>query len=366
MSALRAARIPAVAACLLAAWSCFEPPVTERVEIEFTGWSGATVRTLVSLRPQSELEGLPRERVARAARALVEESDAWAIRLREMEPEQDRFELGRRRGEVVEAQRTASVDRREALEALFARTPVAARYSEGTDWQEFTLFADSSGPAPAQERRKTDEELAAWAEGAASYFAAAVQLWRFVDEHPERTRSCFESVFLRGWSPAEDASEEEAALLRALEDGTGQVLGALVAQDDEEFTLSERVRRAYDPFPAPVTVRVPGIVLEAEGFPGAAEGKFAIEALDLWNAFRSLEGRWLSPDPALALWRHDAAPTKAPFDLDAFVALPRSAVTPPRASEVMSLLRAALTPAPAYRVRWRPPGEEPEREDEGR
>jgi hypothetical protein len=366
MSALRAARVPAVAACLLAAWSCFEPPVTERVEIDFTGASGATVRTRVRLRPRSELEGLPRERVDRAARALAEESDAWAIRIHDMEPEEDRFEIGRRRGEVVEALRTASVDRREAVEALFARTPVAARYTEGTGWQEFTLFADATGPAPAQERRKTEEELAAWAEGAATYFEAAAGLWRFVEAHPDRTRPCFESVFLRGWSPAGDAGEQESALLRTLEEGTAHILGALVAQDDEEFTLSERVRRAYDPFPAAVTVRVPGVVLEAEGFPEGADGKFAIEALDLWNAFRSLEGRWLSPDPAVAMWRHEVAPTKGPFDLDAFVALPRSAVTPPRASEIMAVLRSSLTPAPAYRVRWRPPGEEPEREDGGR
>lgn len=363
---MRPARSALALACVACAFSCYEPPVSEKIEIDFTGDSGATVRTLVRLRPASDLEGRPRERVARTARALAEESDVWAGRIREMEPAEDRFELGRRGGEIVEAVRTATLERREAVETLFAATPVGARYAEGPDWQELTLSPDRTGPASAAERRVTDGEIERWAEGAAAYFEAATGLWQFVERRPERARPCFDAIFAHGWSPAHDAGEEEASLIRVLEERTGSVLAMFEAREEQEFTLSERVRRAYDPFPAEVTVRVSGEVLESEGFARASDGAFDVAALDLWNAFRSLEGRWISPDPAVALWKHDVAADKGPFDVAAFVALPRFAARAPRASEIVTELRKALEPAPCYRVRWRRPAEEPERDDGGR
>ena len=169
------ARAAVVVTVLLSASACLEPPVQERIEIDFVGSAGTTVQTQVRLRRSSELEGRPRERVAGIARAVADESDAWSRRLRAMEPVEDRYELERRRGEIVSARRTATLESRTLVETFFAGTPVGARYAEGPGWQEFSLLPDRTGPAPMWERRKTDAEIEDWAGQAAAYFDAAAK-----------------------------------------------------------------------------------------------------------------------------------------------------------------------------------------------
>jgi hypothetical protein len=67
-----------------------------------------------------------------------------------------------------------------------------------------------------------------------------------------------------------------------------------------------------------------------------------------------LEGRWFSPDPALAMWRDDLAKTGKQFDLDAFLAIPRRSSAAPTETEVRGAIDNQLKPAPVYRVRWTP------------
>ena len=56
----------------------------------------------------------------------------------------------------------------------------------------------------------------------------------------------------------------------------------------------------FDPFPARLTITVDGQVLESQGF--LAEPRFFERAnVDAWNALKSLEGRWISPDLVTAL-----------------------------------------------------------------
>jgi hypothetical protein len=102
-------------------------------------------------------------------------------------------------------------------------------------------------------------------------------------------------------------------------------------------------------------VRVSGEIVEREGFPGELNTELQIPVFSVWSAFARLEGRWFSPDPALALWREDTAKTGKDFDLDGFLALPRRAVSvAPTQLDVRSTIDQELKPAPLYRVRWTP------------
>jgi hypothetical protein len=101
-------------------------------------------------------------------------------------------------------------------------------------------------------------------------------------------------------------------------------------------------------------VTVSGEIVEREGFPGELGPVLKIPIFSIWSAFERLEGRWFSPDPALVMWREDIAKTGKPFDLDAFLAIPRRAGVAPTASEVRGAIENQLRPEPVYRVRWTP------------
>lgn len=143
-------------------------------------------------------------------------------------------------------------------------------------------------------------------------------------------------------------------------------------EDDDAWTLDELSRLVFDPFPAPVRIVVPGKVLEREGFSGPVDAPLEIPGFSLWTAFASLEGRWVSPDPLVALFRHDQSKRGKVFDLPAFVAASRRAGSAPDAEEVSAAVASRLRPAPVYRVRWstvewsEPGVEDPFEEPQGR
>ena len=101
-------------------------------------------------------------------------------------------------------------------------------------------------------------------------------------------------------------------------------------------------------------VTVPGEIVEREGYPGDLKSPLQIPVFSIWSAFERLEGRWFSPDPALAIWRDDLAKTGKPFDLDAYLAIPRSRAVAPTDDEVRAAIEHQLKPEPVYRVRWTP------------
>ena len=93
-----------------------------------------------------------------------------------------------------------------------------------------------------------------------------------------------------------------------------------------------------------------------------------MERRSLWEALRSLEGRWLSPDPVLFYVAQSQKGTLA--DLDRLARKPRTVVTAeefPSAREIRALIEEKLKPAPLYRAAWkfRPDDDTPFRWEEG-
>ena len=152
----------------------------------------------------------------------------------------------------------------------------------------------------------------------------------------------------------ETLTDEESALVESVNDAISALGNVLAPAPGEPYTLDEIARFVYDPFPAPIRVVVSGEIVEREGFAGPPGSVLQIPMFSIWSAFERLEGRWFSPDPALALWRDDAAKTGNPFDLDAFLAIPRRAGVAPTTGEVRGAIENQLKPRPVYRVRWTP------------
>lgn len=349
-AASRLARSGVAAVLMTTVAGCLEPPITETVEIAFEGRDAVVVTTSVTLRNPADLRGAVAERVARVERELIDESDAWSRRIQPLEPESDRLTLERERGRVALAKREARLESRASLKEFFRADALSVRYDETPDWAEFSILPQGRGPATMQERRRVNAEMEVWIEEARPYFEAVGKLWEYVDDHPDRSRDCIGALF--DAVPKGNLDDAEQALVQEVEERGGRVLGLFEIKEDQSDSLDERVRRVYDPFPAPIRVRVPGDPIEIEGFAAGSDGSFEIEALSLWNAFRSLEGRWIAPDPAVASWLHEQRPAGQEFDLDGFLARPRFAQRAPTAGALLREIEKALEPAPYYRVRW--------------
>lgn len=362
-----AACLAAAAIVLISATSCLEPPVTERLDIRFEGRDGAVVTTTVELTRGSGTKGRVVERLDQLERDLVDEADAWSRRLRALEPPRDVWTLERKDGRVVRATREVRLASRDSLIDLVPDAPLSIRYDEREGWAEFSIVPGGGGPATYQERRRVQAEMDAWARRVVPYIEAVGELWRYLDARPERARPCLAALFDEGTAGEGSLGDDEEALVDAVEETGGLVLEVFEIPAEEADSLDERVRRVYDPFPAPVVVTVPGTVLESEGFRVGAGGTYEIDALGLWNAFRSLEGQWIAPDPVVASWLHEQRGGGGDFDLDGFAAKPRFVSAAPPPGELVRSLERALRPQSIYRVLWdTAPDEESDADDEGR
>jgi hypothetical protein len=250
-------------------------------------------------------------------------------------------------------QRNAVLAGPEDLREFFRDTGVGVAYAEGSGWAELTLTAGRPSRATSAQRQRLDAEVAAFSTDIAGYAAATKQLYDSLDAHPERARACLGAI-LTDRGEGETLTGEESELVKRVNDAIGALGAVLDPVPGEPFTLDEISRLVYDPFPAPMRVTVPGTIVEREGFPGELTSELKIPVFSLWSAFERLEGRWLSPDPALALWRDDVAKSGRPFDLNGFLVIPRRAAAPPTASEVREAIEDQLKPQPVYRVRYTP------------
>lgn len=77
--------------------------------------------------------------------------------------------------------------------------------------------------------------------------------------------------------------------------------------------------------------------------------------MDAWNALKSLEGRWFSPDLVTALAAPLSADQQPEPDPVAFGSLPRFLTSPPTPGAVESGLLAGLIADDVLTLRWRPP-----------
>jgi hypothetical protein len=338
---------------------CLEPPVTESVEVRVLPHGSSIVSIGVTLRDPADYDKAPRvkQRLESEGRALLDGTDAWSDRLRRVDAERQRDTIDREHGGLRGVTRQALLQKPEDLRQLFRDTGVDVAYAEGKGWAELRLTPGRPSRATTAQRQRVAGELDFFCGNLANYAGAVKSLYDYLDANPSRARACFADIFDVKNGDDDSLTDQESELVSQVNDAIGMLVPVLSAESGEPYTIDELSRLVFDPFPASMSIVVSGPVIEREGFPGDLKAPLAIPAFSIWSAFQRLEGRWLSPDPALALWRHDAVDSGDPFDLEGFLAQRRRAGAVPSAGEVRRAVERELKPAEAYRVKWSPSGD---------
>jgi hypothetical protein len=342
--------------------SCFEPPVREALLLRFLP-NGAVVATStveISADSESKNPALAR-RLAETRREILDGSDVWGARFAAAHPAAERFGWEKRLGDLNAATRSAVLVEPEGLAAVFGDTSIAATYridaEHGT--AELALVPGPSTRASRGQREEMKRTLETWSEAIAEYLEAAGGLYAHLERQPERARPCFGKLFAdvmdeKVLESLDEPTDEETVLLDRLNEAMRQVTDVLLVPERAEYSPDEVSHLVYDPFPARLTVKLPGPALEAEGFQARPGGALEVTGLGLWEALRSLEGRWLAPDPVLFYVVAARQGKDAKIDLDSFARKTRQAAPRlPSAEEVREALQERLKPSPVYRVSWR-------------
>ncbi len=364
--ALRAAMrriLPGASAAVLAIAfaGCTDDPVAETLRIEFfpraadapeavfdvvytppdtNGYVKLEAEVAINRHQVPEDNAHIERRLNDRTEALINGYDVWHLRFdRLYEPLANGAESRWATGDLRSYRRWALVgDPDSALKEFFANTPMRPSLSvrdnelrlpderrpPQTVHLEFVF--DGGTLATAGESETVERGLRGFAADVASYQRRLAALWRYLDENPDRRFACLVAL-LAGEVPesqfvvpprelAPGASSPEAAertpaepvlreleidLIKRVEDASEPLIEFFEVPEDDAFTLQELSRRVFDPFPAAITVAPDGRVVEAVGFAEAEDG-WTIPSLDLWNAYRALDGRFVSPDPVLFLF----------------------------------------------------------------
>jgi len=369
-TAIRRTRAIAAAVLAAGAFSCFEQPITESMEIRFLAANAAMVRVTVRLAdPDRFKDSAPaRDRIEAARRAIVEGRDPWSERLANMAPAEERITWDRKAGQVVRFDHRVVVADADDVRRFFRDTLVHTTVTRTEGAAEFMLTPWPGSRAGRQEQAMLEGKMEKWGSAIVGYVDDGRRLYDYLDANPDRARACFCNLF-NDFLPEETKSGCEAlsprdeAVVKPFNDAMGGLLGLFDLRADQAFSVDELSRLVYDPFPAPLTVRVPGPILEAEGFESGEAGVLRVRPISLWSAFTRLDDRWITPDPAVVYYQH-VGHGRERFDLDGFLALRRCVTPPAGQADVIAALGAEMRPAPVYRVRWSTAGlKEPE--DEG-
>lgn len=335
--------------------ACFEPPIAEKVHIRFLPGDGAVVGVTVRLASPKSLQGdgKAEERVEEFRKDLLEERDPWTRRLGSLEPEMERIVWDREEGTLVRVTRKAAFEKQERIARFFGDTLIRAQLVQKDDESELILVPSSGGRATRAQRDLLEAKRAAWTSALSRYFASVGDLYDFLRDHPREERACFQVIFDEGKLEGEGAHAAEEPgrrLAEAARKSIDEVLELFSIPPEGVYSLEELSRLVHDPFPAALSVQVPGPILEIKGFQPAGAGVVAVPEIGLWEALVRLEGRWVSPDP-LRVVQASLASDKSP-DLEAFLQKPRSTAGHPSPAEIERALAEHLSPSPEYRIRW--------------
>ena len=347
-------RLASLALLLLLTAACLEPPVSETLEVQMLDGGASRVSVAVALRDPVDYARMPRvkERLEDEARSYEAGTDAWSERLRAATPARERVSVDREGGAFRRVERRADLDAPADLAAFLRDTGVDVAYAEGEGWAELTLVPGSSRRATSAQRQIVRAELDRFCEAASAYVEATAELYAYLDRRPERARACLGAIV----SDEGGLTEDETALVGAIDERIGALLEVLQVAPGDALTLDEISGLVHDPFPAEVRVAVPGEILERDGFPGPSDAALTIPRLTLWSAYTRVSGRWIVPDLVLELWTNDRDNGGRPIDAGLFASRPRRVSATPPAPEIRRAVERELAPASAYRVRWAHPG----------
>lgn len=368
-------RIATLSAFALAALlgGCFEPPVAERLLLEFLSDGAARATLMIDLGRAEDFDSpAVRKRIAATERDLVEGADPWLARFEILTQGTDGTSFQRARGALREFRRWAELDDPAAFAELFAGDPVDYLYSQNGTEATLEISPSGSSRATRKERERAQREVGEWSAVFARYLDRVFALEAFLSDHSERRRSCWQRVFEvnpgagdRAGPASAELSPAEAALAASVGATLGELLGAFEIDGSEAYSLDERVRKSFHPLSAQLLVSLPALATEVTGFdapdPSEREGEadfaYAFPERNLLTALDALEGRWLEVGPARAMLDYLRTNPDAPMDIERFVTGPvtKESASPPGPTEITDPLLELLRPEGAYRLVWQIP-----------
>ena len=355
----QAATRGALGIAILAAFSlsCFEQPVRESLYLKFLPGDAVVVGVSVSLAAEDIFKEnrAARERIQARRLELLENRDDWSRRIASVEPALERTVWDRAEGNLQSVSRRIALEHAEDLTRLFSDTLIRAQVTKREEEMELTLIPGPGSRASRTQREEFETRRKAWLDSYSRYLREAGGIYAYLEEHPARAAVCFAAVFAEevDATDREEAgppSPEEKERIDALRKSIDEALALFTLPAESPYSLEELSRLVYDPFPAPLTVQLPGPILQNEGFLDKGDQILKIPERGLWEALGALKDRWISPDPLLLKYRLEVS--KKPLDLAALVSAPRRATAPPTAAEIQQVLEEHLSPAELYRVRW--------------
>jgi hypothetical protein len=304
---------------------------------------------------------------------LLEGSDSWSRRFAGVHPPLERSSWEKQLGEIHRQTHSAVLTEPRDLGTFFGDTSLNVSYEIKDRIAELVIAPGPPSRASRRQREQTKRTLDAWTVSLAKYFRAGEALYRYLDEHPDRSRACLSALYADLLSDADQArrlmpTDAEKQRIDSLQAAMQDVWSILLVSEGEDHTPDELSHLVYDPFPGRLTVRLPGPPADLpEGFAAAPDGTLTAEGPGLWRALRSLEGRWLSPEPILLSMEEQRRSPREPLDLNALLKQPRRAEPAPDSAEVRLAIEERLLTAPVYRVTWRvdPKGDTPFRWEPG-
>lgn len=343
-------RVQAIAAtvALLFAAACVKPPIREELSIELSRETDAVVVTAETTFDLESRAPVVRERVD-AARAAVEAgTDPWATRFARVSPEADRLALDRSRGVLERVTRSARIAPEE-LQQIFADTNITVTVVRGDGWRELAFYSGTSNRGSREQHRRFEEELERWSRSVAIYFQALQRLYAYLDEQPQRARWVFAALLNEKNfdGPGPVVLEDEQPLIEDTVEAMAAIATGMERQMTQAPTLGEQADLLFNPFPARITVRLPGEAVALHGFAAQGDSVAVIEPIDLLAIVSELEGRWVDPDPLAVLLREES-PTP-----DALAAKRRRASPVTSSTEIAAAVRERLVRPRTFVVRWR-------------
>ena len=335
--------------------ACYEEPVRDHLHIAF-GPGQIVIVTAVRDIATPESAGDNRaveDRLDQARSDLEGGWDRWSRSFLELGAIADRSTIVRDEGRPSRGIHSALLDSFRPVERLLGNEGLGAFLERSDATCELQLYPTGSGQATRPQRETFERGLADWSDAVADYFAAAVELYDYLAEAPDRAIPCFAHIFDDHPEESGPLTDDEGDLVTTLKDRIERVSEALLIPDGEAYSLNELSRLVFDTFQGRLTVAVDGPVIELDGF---IDRTTYLERppVDLWRGLEALTDRWLVPDLVTAMVAPGPERAQPDTDLVAFANVPRRWSPPPDAGAVEAGLRVKLRPEDLYRVRWRP------------
>jgi len=336
---------------------CFEEPVREHLHLTLRG-SGPVIVTVVQEVTASGSTGdnpVLDDRLEESRETIDHSLDPWSQRFALVETLAEHISVERVKGELRRSVHSAVLPSFDEVLRMIEADGLTGSLTVVDGTSQLELFPTGGSRASYTQRQDADRSLGEWSAMLAVYFETVADLYAYLDEQPDRAVPCFAHIFdkheeLGNTGPLEPVEEE---LVVRVKDAMEEVAFALMVPNDQAFSLNELTRLVYDPFPARLTIAANGTILGSEGLK-AGDDFFERPPVDAWNALRSLEGRWISPDLVTAAAAPVPDDRQPDPDILALASMPRRYLPPPDAAEVESSIVSGLVPEEMLRLVWRP------------